>query len=143
MYTLALLSFFGLPFAFAVPTPVGGTPSTVTSNVQPRANGSGSSSFAASTTWSFTGNTLPSGLVIDTDYIATNFLDHKFDAKNVAVKDGFLQLTVPGGQSGHVISAAEVATTFKVLYGSVTTYAILTDAAGVCNGTELSNQDIY
>ena len=134
MHYLALSFLFSLPFAIAVPTP----PTTVTSNVHARANGSGSSSFAASTTWTFTGNTLPSGLMVDTDFIARDqpdFLDHKFDAKNVAVKDGFLQLTVPGGQTGDVISSAEIATTFELLYGSVTTYAILTDTAGVCNGS--------
>jgi beta-glucanase (GH16 family) len=80
---------------------------------------------------------LPSGLTIDTGFIAKdqpNTLNHRFDAKNVVVKDGFLQLTVPGGQTGDTISSAEVATTFELLHGSVTTYAILTDTAGVCNG---------
>lgn len=104
-----------------------------------------SSQFSASKTFTFTGSTLPAGLQIDTGLIGKtkpSLLNHRFDKKNVAVKDGFLQLTVPGGQSGQkTISSAEVATTFDMLYGSVTTWAILTDTAGVCNGNFFYKSD--
>lgn len=93
------------------------------------------SQFASTTTFAFTGTTLPTGLSIDTGVVATTPLAHDFEASNVAVSDGFLVLTVPGGQEGQsTISSAEVATEFDVLYASVRTSAILTEVAGVCNG---------
>jgi hypothetical protein len=93
--------------------------------------------FAATTTWKFEGNTLPTGLVKSTGTVegAEGLLDHRFDKKNVYVEGGYLNLLVPGGQEGkQVISTAEVATAFSTLYGSVRVEAILTEVAGVCNG---------
>ncbi|KAK3697073.1 hypothetical protein LTR37_017671 [Vermiconidia calcicola] len=91
--------------------------------------------FAASTTFSFAGKTLPTGLRKSSGPISDpDFLDHTFAKKNVAVKGGFLQLTVPGGQTGESISSAEVYTDFEMKYGSVRTWAILTETPGVCNG---------
>lgn len=94
--------------------------------------------FAATTTFDFASNAKPTDLRISTDLIEDNtpgLLSHKFDEQNVVFRDGFMELIVPGGQSGkQVISSAEIATDFDVLYGSVRTYAILTETAGVCNG---------
>lgn len=97
------------------------------------------SQFLSSTTISFTGTTLPTTLAASTDRIEASAqsgakLSHEFLTSNVHVRDGFLELTIPGGQSGDTISAAEVATTFTVKYGSVCTYAILTNVSGACNG---------
>ncbi|KAF2163715.1 glycoside hydrolase family 16 protein, partial [Zasmidium cellare ATCC 36951] len=60
--------------------------------------------------------------------------DHLFVPENARVQDGFLELVVPGGQTENPIRSAEVFTWFNVLYGSVRTYAILTEEPGVCNG---------
>ncbi|KAK5169023.1 uncharacterized protein LTR77_006332 [Saxophila tyrrhenica] len=93
--------------------------------------------YAATTTWEFTGNTLPTGLTASTwqvDADKPGLLNHRFDAENVVVQDGAMLLTVPGGQQGQqTISSAEVAT-FSVLYGSVRVEAQLTEVAGVVNG---------
>jgi len=93
-------------------------------------------SFASTTTFDFAHATaLPAGLSIDTGTVEGTPLAHSFDAANVKVADGFLQLKVPGGQQGRqCISCAEVATTFQVKYASVRTYAVLTEVPGVCNG---------
>lgn len=95
--------------------------------------------YSSTTTFSFTGNTLPTGLVksywdvaeCDNDNAKYNRL---FEEQNVQVRDGFMDLIVPGGQTTSPIRSAEVGTEFEVLYGSVRTYAILTDEPGVCNG---------
>jgi hypothetical protein len=128
MYMWALLSLCSLALAAPVSN----------NDVFTRDENSMASQFSASKTWDFTGlNAVPSDLLISTDFIGKGDapLNHKFDKKNVKVEDGFLQLTIPGGQTGKkTISTAEVATQFKLRYGSVTTYAILTDVAGSCNG---------
>ena len=98
--------------------------------------------FASSTTFEFTGTTLPTGLSIDTGKVASSPLAHVFETQNVAVADGFMTLTVPGGQQGkQTISSAEVATDFSMLHASVSTYAILTEVPGVCNGMFFYHSD--
>ncbi len=94
--------------------------------------------FAATTTWEFTGTTLPTGLAASDYHVGTSGapLSHTFKSSNVVVADGALKLVVPGGQEGQSdISSAEVATTFKTLYGSIKVEAIMTEVGGVCNGT--------
>ena len=130
MHPWALLSLCSLALAAPVSN----------SDVCTRDEDSMAAEFPASKTWDFTGlNAVPSDLWISTDFIGKGDapLNHKFDQKNVVVKDGFLQLIIPGGQTGETISTAEVATHFKLRYGSVTTYAILTDVAGSCNGKNI------
>ncbi|KAK3052670.1 hypothetical protein LTR09_006151 [Extremus antarcticus] len=93
--------------------------------------------FAATTTWEFTGTTLPTGLAASDYHVGTSGapLSHTFKSSNVVVADGALKLVVPGGQEGQSdISSAEVATTFKTLYGSIKVEAIMTEVGGVCNG---------
>ena len=85
--------------------------------------------------YSFTGSSLPSGLFASGDLIKdTNNgapFDHKYDASNVIVRNGFLELRVPGGQKGPVITSAEVFTGDKnILYGSVRTKAIFSTVPG-------------
>lgn len=98
--------------------------------------------YAATKTFTFPGSTLPAGLYASTYKVgkAGAPLAHKFDAENVKVRNGFLELVVPGGQQGKsTISSAEVETTFTALYGSVRTWAVLTETPGVCNGTSCSS----
>jgi hypothetical protein len=105
------------------------------------ASSSASAQWASTTTFTFDGETLPTGLVISTDLVedtasdgSTAKFDHQFNASNVQVSDGFLQLTVPGGQTTSPIQCGEVSTDFEVLHASVSTFAILTNESGICNG---------
>ncbi|EME82290.1 glycoside hydrolase family 16 protein, partial [Pseudocercospora fijiensis CIRAD86] len=103
--------------------------------------------FASTTTFTFTGDTLPTGLVVSNDTIddrsgdSSAKFNHKFNPQNVQIQNGFLELIVPGGQTISPLQCAEVSTDFEVLYASVSTYAILTDEAGVCNGMFFYHSD--
>lgn len=95
--------------------------------------------YSSTTTFTFQGNTLPTGLarsgytVNDNDE-ATKY-DHEFEPSMAYVQDGFLNLLVPGGQKDDsTIWSAEVVTDFTVSAARVDTWAILTENAGVCNG---------
>jgi len=124
MLSKTSLALFALPAALALPS-------------GHHARQEGAAAFAATTTFDFSQATAfpDSGLSIDSGTIGSKPLSHNFDAANVAVKDGYLQLLVPGGQEGQqTISSAQVSTTFDVKYASVRTWAILTEVAGVCNG---------
>ncbi|GIZ42605.1 hypothetical protein CKM354_000586500 [Cercospora kikuchii] len=100
--------------------------------------------FSQSKTFTFTGSALPPELTPSTwpvyeDSNPNAKYDRIFEEKNVVVRDGFLELRVPGGQKPTdggrgPISCAEVGTTFEVKYASVKTYAILSEEPGVCNG---------
>ncbi|KAF9872484.1 glycoside hydrolase family 16 protein [Colletotrichum karsti] len=92
--------------------------------------------FAYNKYWNFTGTTLPDGLY-KSAYTVKNGSGvdtHQFTTGNVAVSGGYLQLKVPGGQTKMPYTAGEVATTQKILYGSVRTVAIFSAPVGVCNG---------
>ncbi|EME47136.1 glycoside hydrolase family 16 protein [Dothistroma septosporum NZE10] len=103
--------------------------------------------WASTTTFTFEGNTLPTGLVVSTDTIndrgsnSDAKFNHQFNASNVQVQDGYLELAVPGGQTTSPIQCAEVSTDFEVMYASVSTYAILVEEAGVCNGMFFYHSD--
>lgn len=71
-------------------------------------------------------------MLVDGDAAAK--LGHVFVPDNVRVRDGFLELLVLGGQTQNPIRSAEVFTWFYVLYGSVRTYAILTEEPDGCYG---------
>jgi beta-glucanase (GH16 family) len=105
------------------------------------ASSSALAQWASTTTFTFDGESLPTGLVISTDLIkdlasdgSTARFNHQFNEANVQVADGFLQLTVPGGQTTSPIQCGEVSTNFEVKYASVSTFAILTEEPGICNG---------
>src|ERR1700761_2275579 len=87
------------------------------------------SGYQRSTTFTFTGNTLPSGLQISTYTVGASggYKARQFAEKNAVVAGGYLNLTVPGGQTGNTISCGQITTTFNVLHASVKTYAILTN----------------
>jgi hypothetical protein len=61
--------------------------------------------------------------------------DHSFTPDNVAIENGYLVLTVPGGQNTSPILCAEVQTVAtNIQYASVRTTAILTQEPGVVDG---------
>ncbi|WWC91377.1 uncharacterized protein L201_006320 [Kwoniella dendrophila CBS 6074] len=71
----------------------------------------------------------------------------KGSSKNVIIKDGLLQLTVPGGQkaaSGSQLSGAEIQTSFAVTGGIFTMNAKLSSVHGTCQSifTYTENQDV-
>lgn len=70
---------------------------------------------------------VPSGLKASNYPVDTYF----FSPANVFVREGYLQLWV----KNRSFRSAEVTTRFKVKYASVRTVAILSEPAGVCNGT--------
>ncbi|KAK2000969.1 concanavalin A-like lectin/glucanase [Colletotrichum falcatum] len=89
--------------------------------------------YANRAIFDFAGRTsLPDGLYASTWPIGDT---HRFDASNVVVDGGYLNLKVPGGQTAKPYSSAEVSTTFSnIKYASVRTVAIFSEPAGVCNG---------
>lgn len=94
--------------------------------------------------YNFPGTTLPSGLlasaytVNDKESTPTAKYNHRFTPQNVAVRDGYLVLTVPGGQKpsfSNPATCGEVTTSASnILYASVRTHAILTQEPGVVDG---------
>lgn len=90
------------------------------------------SQFANSATYTFDGDSLPDGL-----YKSTYSGDtHGFSAANAYLEDGYLNLLVNGGQTQMPYTCGEVTTVVEnIKYASVRTVAILTEPAGVCNGT--------
>ncbi|KAG5760504.1 hypothetical protein H9Q72_011396 [Fusarium xylarioides] len=88
--------------------------------------------FANKKVWTFNGKSLPSALY-SSDYPVGK--THVFTSSGVKVRNGYLELTVPGGQKSKPYKAAEVATEIEnIKYASVRTTAILSEPAGVCNG---------
>lgn len=89
--------------------------------------------FANKKVWTFNGKSLPEGLY-SSDYQVGN--THVYTPSGVKVRNGYLELTVPGGQKSKPYKSAEVATEIEnIKYASVRTTAILSEPAGVCNGT--------
>ena len=61
---------------------------------------------------------------------------HEFSQNNVALKDGYLQLKVPGGQYSSPIQGAEVSTSDKSIHlGSIRTLMQISTIPGTCHGT--------
>lgn len=97
----------------------------------------GSYTYAKRLVFDFASATsLPAGLYASTWQVGDAPYTHRYDASNVVVGGGYLNLKVPGGQTAHPYSSAEVSTTVaNIKYASVRTVAILSEPAGVCNGT--------
>lgn len=96
----------------------------------------GSSSYSKRLVFDFsTATSLPEGLAVSTWTIGDAPYSHQFEASNVVVGGGYLNLKVPGGQTAPPYSSAEMSTTVSnIKYASVRTVAILSEPAGVCNG---------
>lgn len=108
--------------------------------------------FQKHVTYKFTGTTLPEGLhASDAQLIHDQNngapYNHRFEASNVVVKDGFLQIKVPGGQTpatrpDSAIFAGEVFTSdSNILYGSIRTNAIMSTVPGTCQGAFFYKSD--
>lgn len=83
--------------------------------------------------WTFEGESLPEGLSVSAYPVQDT---HVYKSDNIAVRDGYLELLVPGGQSAMPYTCGEVVTDVdNIKYASVRTVAILSEPAGVCNGT--------
>ncbi|KAF4984576.1 hypothetical protein FZEAL_252 [Fusarium zealandicum] len=88
--------------------------------------------FSNKAVYTFTGNTLPEGLYAS-NYPAGN--THTFTPSNVAVRNGYLELLVNGGQTKMPYKSGEIVTVIEnIKYASVRTVAIFSEPAGVCNG---------
>ena len=91
--------------------------------------------YAKSTTFIFSGESLPTGLAASTYIVKDGPKEHEFVPQNAYVHGGYLNLLVNGGQQhDEVVWCGEVSTTFTVESASVETYAILSAEPGVCNG---------
>ena len=91
--------------------------------------------YASTTTFEFSGSTLPTGLSASNYKVGKIPNQHEYVPNNVDVSGGFLNLIVNGGQStDSAICGAEVVTDFTIASASVETYAILSEVPGVVNG---------
>lgn len=98
-----------------------------------------SAQYASTRTFTFEGNTLPTGLASYGSFVPggenTKYEGHEFQPELPYVEGGYLNLCVPGGQQNEaVIWSAEVQTNFTVSAARVNTWATLTNTAGVVNG---------
>lgn len=91
--------------------------------------------YASTTTFEFSGSTLPTGLSTSNYKVGKVPNQHEYVPANVDVSGGFLNIIVNGGQStDSAISSGEVVTDFTIASARVETYAILTEVPGVVNG---------
>jgi hypothetical protein len=91
--------------------------------------------YASTTTFEFSGSTLPTGLSASNYKVGKIPNQHEYISDNVKVSGGFLNLKVNGGQSTDTaICSGEVVTDFTISSASVETYGILTEVPGVVNG---------
>ncbi|WPB06215.1 uncharacterized protein RHO25_010872 [Cercospora beticola] len=110
---------------------------------------SASAQWVSTTTYTFSGNTLPTGLIASSDLIgdtadpsSTATYNHQFNTSNVQISDNFLHLIVPSNQTTSPIQCAEISTQISnILYASVRTSAILTNESGICNGMFFYHSD--
>jgi beta-glucanase (GH16 family) len=95
--------------------------------------------YASTTTFEFSGSTLPTGLSASNYKVGKIPNQHEYMSNNVEVSGGFLNLKVNGGQSTDTaVCSGEVVTDFTISSASVETYAILTEVPGVVNGKLIS-----
>lgn len=94
--------------------------------------------YASTTTFEFSGSTLPTGLSSSNYKVGKIPNQHEYVSNNVEVSGGFLNIKVNGGQSTDAaICSGEVVTDFTVAAARVETYAILTEVPGVVNGKSM------
>jgi hypothetical protein len=95
--------------------------------------------YASTTTFEFSGSTLPTGLSASNYKVGKKPNQHEYISNNVEVSGGFLNLKVNGGQStDSAICSGEVVTDFTISSARVETYAILAEVPGVVNGKPAS-----
>jgi hypothetical protein len=84
--------------------------------------------------WSFDGGDLPEGLRRSTYTVGDG--SRVFTPDNAIVGGGYLDLLVNGGQTAMPYRSGEIVTAENnIRYASVRTVGILSEPAGVCNGT--------
>lgn len=112
----------------------------------------GAGTFMQSATYTFPGTTLPSGLIASSDQLIRDQANgapynHIFQNSNVFVKDGHLNIKVPGAQTpasapDQAISSGEVFTEVSdILYASVRTHAIFSSEPGTCQSSFFYKSD--
>ena len=99
----------------------------------------GSGSFTHTQTFDFTRTSIfpTADLVISNYSIEAGTAPHSqmYNSDQVSIRDGTLQLKVPGGQTTSPIYGAEVQTTVQdILYGSVRTTVQVSEVPGTCHG---------
>lgn len=95
-------------------------------------DGDDTTGFSKRATYTFTGTKLPTGLSASTYNVGGNRV---FSTSNVVIKNGYLELHVPGGQTAMPYSCGQIVTDVNnIVSASVRTTAILTDIAGTING---------
>ena len=115
-------------------------------------NVDGVGSFNNMASYTFTGNSLPTGLTAS-DYGVDDSVggsgipySHQFDPSNVAIADGALMLTVPGGQSpgnGGYVQCAEVTTDINnIRYASTRVVAWFSGVEGTCQSESSPSSDM-
>ena len=134
MHFTSYLSVAFLALGLTVASPQGGLQSR--SPEPPFKNGkyvvSRRAQFTNKKVFTFPGNKLPKGLTAS-NYPAGD--SHSFLPANVKVRNNYLELHVPGGQTKMPYKCAEVITDVQnIKYASVRTTAIVSVPAGVCNG---------
>ena len=93
--------------------------------------------YASTTTFEFSGTTLPTGLSASNYKVGKVPNQHEYISNNAEVSGGFLNLKVNGGQSTDTaICSGEVVTDFTFSSARVETYAVLSDVPGVVNGNK-------
>ncbi|UPK95868.1 hypothetical protein LCI18_006803 [Fusarium solani-melongenae] len=134
MHFTSYLSVAFLALGLTVASPQGGPQNR--SPEPPFQNGkyvvSRRAQFTNKKVFTFPGNKLPNGLTAS-NYPAGD--SHSFLPANVKVRNNYLELHVPGGQTKMPYKSAEVVTDVQnIKYASVRTTAIFSEPAGVCNG---------
>jgi hypothetical protein len=100
--------------------------------------------YASTTTFEFSGSTLPTGLSASNYKVGKIPNQHEYISNNVEVSGGFLNLKVNGGQSTDTaICSGEVVTDFTFSSARVETYAVLSDVPGVVNGNSKPQQFLF
>ena len=101
-------------------------------------NDIGGQKYTHHTVYTFESGALPQGLEAsnnEAEQLPNGKYMRKMDSSQVSFSGGFLELKVPGGQTQSPILGGEVRTTDgSIMYGSVTTTAILDTVEGVCHG---------
>jgi hypothetical protein len=95
-------------------------------------DGDDDTGFSNKAIYTFTGNRLPAGLSASTYNVGGNRV---FKESNVVVRNGFLELRVPGGQKAMPYTCGQIVTDVdNIVSASVRTTAILTENPGTING---------
>lgn len=94
--------------------------------------------YSKTTTFAFTGKTLPTGLVASDQLVGDGRTGYRqqYVPKNAYLSGGYLNLLVNASHPGDtIVTSGQVKTAFTISSARVDTLAILSPVIGVCNGT--------